>query len=80
MKFLDTPNPNAKKILIEHNFDIAIYLNENHIIKDVQLSKLLDRSEISSIFTGPGFITVTKHADESWDPIMQDFATNLDNI
>tara|TARA_B100000073_G_C23622109_1_gene528990 strand:+ start:128 stop:370 length:243 start_codon:yes stop_codon:yes gene_type:complete len=80
MEFLDTPNPNAKKILIEHSFDIAIYLNENHIIKDTQLSKLLDRSEISSIFTGPGFITVTKHADESWDPIMQDFATNLDNI
>tara|TARA_B100001939_G_scaffold135588_1_gene117726 strand:+ start:1334 stop:1576 length:243 start_codon:yes stop_codon:yes gene_type:complete len=80
MEFLDTPNPNAKKILMEHNFDIAIYLNENHIIKDTQLSKLLDRSEISSIFTGPGFITVTKHADESWDPIMQDFATNLDNI
>ena len=65
---------------MEHNFDIAIYLNENHIIKDTQLSKLLDRSEISSIFTGPGFITVTKHANESWDPIMQDFATNLDNI
>ena len=80
MEFLDTPNPNAKKILMEHNFDIAIYLNENHIIKDAQLSKLLDRSEISSIFTGPGFITVTKHANESWDPIMQDFATNLDNI
>ena len=80
MEFLDTPNPNAKKILIEHSFDIAIYLNENHIIKDTQLSKLLDRSEISSIFTGPGFITVTKHADESWDSIMQDFATNLDNI
>ena len=80
MEFLDSPNPNAKKILIEHSFDIAIYLNENHIIKDTQLSKLLDRSEISSIFTGPGFITVTKHEDESWDPIMQDFATNLDNI
>ncbi len=80
MEFLDTPNPNAKKILIEHNFNLAIYLDKNHIIEDPQLEKLLDRSEISSIFTGPGFITVSKHPNESWELIMQDFATNLDNI
>ena len=28
-EFIDTPNPNAKKIMLEHSFEIAIYLDKN---------------------------------------------------
>ena len=27
-EFINTPNPNAKKIMLEHSFEIAIYLDE----------------------------------------------------
>ena len=28
MDLIDTPNPNAKKILVEHDYEIAIYINK----------------------------------------------------
>ena len=29
MDLIDTPNPNAKKILVEHDYEIAIYINKD---------------------------------------------------
>ena len=30
MELIDTPNPNAKKILVEHDYEIAIYINRDN--------------------------------------------------
>ena len=27
MELIDTPNPNAKKILVDHDYEIATYIN-----------------------------------------------------
>ena len=47
MELIDTPNPNAKKVEI-----------------DIQNDDLVDKIEkiygVSSVFLGPGFITITK--------------------
>ena len=30
MELIDTPNPNAKKVLVEHDYEIAIYINKEN--------------------------------------------------
>ena len=57
-EFIDTPNPNAKKIMLDHEFDIAIYLNEE-LIKDDSLINLFNHPGVENIFSGPGFLTLT---------------------
>ena len=73
-EFIDTPNPNAKKIMFDHKFDIAIYLNEE-LIKDDNLINLFKHPGVKNIFSGPGFLTVTKKQNYSWEIIIQDLDT-----
>ena len=40
MELIDTPNPNAKKILVDHDYEIAIYINKENT-EDVGIGKLL---------------------------------------
>ena len=80
MEFLDTPNPNAKKILIDHDFETSIYLDDNSSTTSLEVSILLKTSGIKNIFTGPGFITITKNDSTTWDDIIQDFNSKFDSI
>tara|TARA_B000000565_G_scaffold234515_1_gene194943 strand:- start:924 stop:1166 length:243 start_codon:yes stop_codon:yes gene_type:complete len=80
MEFLDTPNPNAKKILVDHDFETSIYLNEDISTASLEVSILLKISGIKNIFTGPGFITITKNDSATWDDIIQDFSSKFDSI
>ena len=67
MKLIDTPNPNAKKILFDQNIgDIAQSLNK---IKGV-----------SSVFIGPGFITITKEDNLGWEVITEDIVSIFDKL
>ena len=67
MKLIDTPNPNAKKILFDQNIgDIAQSLNK---IKGV-----------SSVFIGPGFITITKESTFDWAVITEDIVNIFDKL
>ena len=50
MELIDTPNPNAKKIISE--------LSESAVSED-----LYKIEGVSSVFFGPGFITITKVED-----------------
>jgi hypothetical protein len=43
-------------------------------------SKILDISGIISIFVGPGFLTVTKDEESSWDLINTDIITQFDTL
>ena len=67
MELIDTPNPNAKKILFKGK-------SENIILS-------LEKVEgISSVFDGPGFITVTKEEDTDWESINQDIINIFDKL
>ena len=80
MEILDTPNPNAKKILIEHDLENSIYIDENTVTNINEISILLSISGIDNIFTGPGFITISKTSELAWDNIIEDINSKLDNI
>ena len=80
MEILDTPNPNAKKILIEHDLENSIYIDENTVTNINEISILLSISGIDNIFTGPGFVTISKTSELAWDSIIEDINSKLDNI
>ena len=67
MELIDTPNPNAKKIvtdIIEHD-----------------VSEDLNKIEgVSSVFFGPGFITITKEKNTEWESINQDIISIFDKL
>ena len=67
MELIDTPNPNAKKI--ETNID-----NENALLD------LENINGVTSVFFGPGFITITKDQNIGWDVITQDIVDIFDKL
>jgi len=71
MQLLDTPNPNAKKILIDSNVE-----NQQSLITN-ELNKI---EGVSSVFFGPGFVTVTKDANVQWEVINQDIINIFDKL
>tara|TARA_B100001778_G_C18475613_1_gene577870 strand:- start:752 stop:955 length:204 start_codon:yes stop_codon:yes gene_type:complete len=67
MKLIDTPNPNAKKILFDQNSD--------------DISKSLNSVEgVSSVFAGPGFITIIKKNNVEWESITEDIVNIFDRL
>ena len=67
MELIDTPNPNAKKILFDKNSgDISQYLNKIN--------------GVSSVFIGPGFITITKEENLGWEVITEDIVSIFDKL
>ena len=67
MELIDTPNPNAKKILIDQ--------------KSEDISKTLEEVDgISSVFVGPGFLTITKEDNIDWKAITQNIVNIFDKL
>ena len=67
MKLIDTPNPNAKKILFDH--------------KNEDMSNSLKKVQgVSSVFFGPGFITITKKNNFEWEVITEDIVNIFDKL
>ena len=67
MELIDTPNPNAKKILIDQ--------------KSEDISKTLEEVDgISSVFAGPGFITIIKKNNVEWESITEDIVNIFDKL
>ena len=67
MELIDTPNPNAKKILFDQKSD--------------DISESLEKVKgISSVFFGPGFITVTKDDNFDWEEITEDILNIFDKL
>ena len=71
MQLLDTPNPNAKKILIDSNVE-----NQQSLITN-ELNKI---EGVSSVFFGPGFVTVTKDENVQWEEINQNIINIFDKL
>ena len=80
MELINTPNPNAKKIEIEHGLSVGTVINSADDIEDNICSSLLGISGVTSIFVGPGFLTITKEAEIEWDSINNDIATQFDKL
>ena len=67
MELIDTPNPNAKKIETDIDYEKALLELENI-------------TGIASVFVGPGFITITKDQNIGWDIITQDIVDIFDKL
>tara|TARA_B100000212_G_C27253114_1_gene481120 strand:- start:433 stop:666 length:234 start_codon:yes stop_codon:yes gene_type:complete len=67
MELIDTPNPNAKKIIIE-------------VYKKNFSDDLLNIDGVASIFFGPGFVTITKEENIEWTSITQEILNIFDRL
>tara|TARA_B000000557_G_scaffold123343_1_gene99972 strand:- start:275 stop:478 length:204 start_codon:yes stop_codon:yes gene_type:complete len=67
MELIDTPNPNAKKIEVD-------------ILDDEIMNSLNSIEGVSSVFLGPGFVTITKNEDVDWELITQDIINIFDKL
>jgi len=75
MELLDTPNPNAKKIVL----DDGNSLNDQSLESDIS-DDLYKIEGVASVFLGPGFITITKSEDIDWESINQDIINIFDKL
>ena len=80
MELIDTPNPNAKKILVDHDYEIAIYINKESEYVGGIAQILIEINGIDSVFTGPGFLTLSKEENADWKTINNDILNNFDTI
>ena len=80
MELIDTPNPNAKKILIDHDYEIATYINKDSNNVEGIAKKLIEINGVDSIFTGPGFLTLTREESADWEPINDDILNKFDTM
>ena len=80
MELIDTPNPNAKKILVEHDYEIATYINQDSNNIEGIAKLLTEINGVVSIFTGPGFLTLTKEENSDWNIINNDILNKFDTI
>ena len=80
MDLIDTPNPNAKKILIEHDYEVAIYINKESQNVDGVAKHLIELDGVESIFTGPGFLTLTRNESADWEAINDDILNKFDTM
>ena len=80
MQLITTPNPNAKKIEIEHGLEVGTVINSTSDKNNTLCNQLISISGISTIFAGPGFLTLTKEEDSDWDSINDDIVTPLDKL
>ena len=71
MQLLDTPNPNAKKILLDSNVE-----NQQSLISN-EINKV---EGVSSVFFGPGFVTIIKDENVQWEMISQNIINIFDKL
>ena len=76
MKLIDTPNPNAKKIETK----LTSSTTNTSIEQEELLNELENIDGVSSVFLGPGFITITKSENIDWDAINQDIVDIFDKL
>ena len=80
MNLIDTPNPNAKKILLDHDYEIAVYISKESSEVSGVAELLIEIDGVDSVFTGPGFLTITKIENANWETINKDILNKFDTI
>ena len=80
MQLITTPNPNAKKIEIEHGLEVGTVIKSTSDKNNTLCNQLISISGIGTIFAGPGFLTLTKEEDNDCDSINHDIVTQFDKL
>ena len=80
MILIDTPNPNAKKIEINHNYPVGKNLEKDNLDLDSVEFQIINIESVESIFAGPDFLTILKTENSNWDLISDEINTILDKI
>ena len=80
MELIETPNPNAKKIKIEHGLEVGTVINSTSDENNELCNQLISISGIATIFVGPEILTLTKKEDHDWDSINHAILTQFDKI
>ena len=80
MQLITTPNPNAKKIEIEHGLEVGTVIQTPSDKYGTLCNQLISITGISTIFAGPGFLTLTKEENSDWDSINHDIVTQFDKL
>ena len=80
MQLITTPNPNARKIEIEHGLEVGTVIKSTTDKNNTLCNQLIRISGISTIFAGPGFLTLTKEEDSDWDSINHDIVSQFDKL
>ena len=80
MQLIATPNPNARKIEIEHGLEVGTVIKSTSDKNNTLCNQLITISGISTIFAGPGFLTLTKEENSDWDSINHDIVTQFDKL
>ena len=80
MQLITTPNPNAKKNQIEHGLEVGTVIKSTSDKNTTLCNQLISISGISTIFAGPGFLTLTKEENSNWDSINHDIVTQFDKL
>jgi len=80
MELIDTPNPNAKKVMINHDYEIAINIEKGNSDTKGVAKDLIEVEGVISIFTGPNFLTITKEETADWGSINKDILNKFDTI
>ncbi len=80
MELIDTPNPNAKKVMINHDYEIAINIEKGNSDTKGVAKDLIEVEGVISIFTGPNFLTITKEETADWSSINKDILNKFDTI
>ena len=80
MELIDTPNPNAKKVIVNHDYEIATYIEKDNSDTEGVAKDLIEVDGVRSIFTGPNFLTITKEENADWGIINKDILNKFDTI
>lgn len=74
MDLIDTPNPNAKKVIID------LSSPEDKELGEKLSNEISEIYGVASVFLGPGFVTVMKEENTDWDSINQDIINIFDKL
>ena len=80
MNLSDTPNPNAKKLIINHDNKVGEYLDINNTSAESVECFILSIVGIESVFAGPGFLTILKKENSDWESIYKEINTIFDKL
>ena len=80
MELIDTPNPNAKKLLASHSYEVGEYLDFENLDRNSLEFQILKLTSIKAIFVGPDFLTLTKKEVFDWDLIIKDIKSIFDKL
>ena len=80
MELIETPNPNAKKIILNHEIQTGTVIDEPENTDNEIFKILIGTEGVVSLFVGPGFVTLTKDQKTNWVSINEYIVTKFDKL